>query len=79
MQFATNQLSTQVLNPTTESKRAVTQFILYLKGTHNTCRRLEPHMMVPKSMIEFVGQSDSRSETHQRAKVLRDVIAMYTE
>ena len=28
MQFATNQLSTQVLNPTTENKRAVTQLIL---------------------------------------------------
>ena len=48
MQFAIQQLSTRVLNPTTESKRAVKQLIRYLKGTHNTCLRLEPHMTVQK-------------------------------
>ena len=42
MQFAIQQLSTQVLNPTTKSKRAVTQLIRYLKGTQHTCLRLEP-------------------------------------
>ena len=36
MQFATRQLSTQVLNPTTGSKRAVKQMKRYLKGTHST-------------------------------------------
>ena len=35
MQFAIQQLSTQVLNPTTESKRAVKQLIRYLKGTQH--------------------------------------------
>ena len=42
VQFASQQLSTQVLNPTTESKRAVKQLIRYLKGTPRTCLRLEP-------------------------------------
>ena len=43
MQFAIQQLSTQVLNPTTESKRAVnSKLIRYLKGTQHTCLRLEP-------------------------------------
>ena len=42
MQFAIQQLSTQVLNPTTESKRAAKQLIRYLEGTQHTCLRLEP-------------------------------------
>ena len=42
-QFATQQPPTQVLNPTTESKRAAKQLIGYLNGPHNTCLRLEPH------------------------------------
>ena len=42
MQFAIQQLSTQVFNPTSESKRAVKHLIRYLKGRHNTCLRLEP-------------------------------------
>ena len=42
MQVAIQQLSTQVLNTTTESKRAVKQLIRYLKGTQHTCLRLEP-------------------------------------
>ena len=33
MQFAIQQLSTQVFNPTIESKRAVKQLMRYLKGT----------------------------------------------
>ena len=37
MQFVIQQLSTQVLNPTTESKRAVKQLIRYLEGTQCTC------------------------------------------
>ena len=44
MQFAIQQLSTQVLNPTIGSKRAVKQRTRYLKGTHNTCLRLELYM-----------------------------------
>ena len=48
MQFAIQQLSTQVLNSTTESVRAVKQLLRYLKGTHHTCLRLEPHMSVQK-------------------------------
>ena len=42
MQFAIQQLSTQVLNPTTESKRAVRQMIRHLRGTQHACLRLEP-------------------------------------
>ena len=45
MQFATQQLPTQVLNPTSESKRTVKQ-LLRLKGTHNTCLRLETHILI---------------------------------
>ena len=41
MQFAIQQPSTQVLNTTTEGKRAVKQLIRYLKGTQHTCLRLE--------------------------------------
>ena len=59
MQFAMPQLSTQVLDPTTESKRAVKQLIRYLKGTHKTCLRLEPHKMVQKGLLKLVGRSDS--------------------
>ena len=59
MQFAIQQLSTQVLNPTTESKRAVKQLIRYLKGTQHTCLRLEPREMVQKGLLELVGRSDS--------------------
>ena len=59
MQFAIQQLSTQVLNPTTDSKRAVKQLLRYLKGTRNTCLRLEPHRSIQKGMLKFVGCSDS--------------------
>ena len=59
MQFAIQQLSTQVLNPTTESKRAVKQLMRYLKGTQHTCLRLEPREMVQKGLLELVGRSDS--------------------
>ena len=48
MHFAIQQLSTQVLNPTTGSKRAVKQLIRHLKGTKHTCLRLEPRGMVQK-------------------------------
>ena len=58
MQFAIQQLSTQVLNPTRESKRAVKQLIRYLKGTHHTCLRLEPREMVQTSLLELVGRGD---------------------
>ena len=47
MQLAIQQLSTKVLNTTTESKRAVKQLIGYLKGKQHTCLRLEPREMVP--------------------------------
>ena len=46
MQFAIQQLSTQVLKPTTKSKRVAKQLIRYLKGTQHTCLRLEPREMV---------------------------------
>ena len=58
-QFAIQQTSTQVFNPTTESKRAVKQLIRYLKYTHNICLRLEQHMTVEKGLLELVGRSDS--------------------
>ena len=56
MQFVIQQLSTQVLKPTTESKRAVKQLIRYLKGTQ---LRLEPRRMVQKGLLELGGRSDS--------------------
>ena len=59
MQFAIQQLSTQVLNSTTESKCAVKQLIRYLKGTQHTCPRLEPREMVRTGLLELVGRSDS--------------------
>ena len=48
MQVAIQQLSTQVLNPTTESQRAVKQLIRCLKGTQHTCLRPEPREKVQK-------------------------------
>ena len=59
IQFAIQQLSTQVLNPTTESKQAVKQFIRYLKGTQHTCLRLELREMVQTGLLELIGRSDS--------------------
>ena len=59
MQFAIQQLSTRVLNPTTESKRAVKQSIRCLKGTQHTGLRLEPRQMVQTGLLELVGRSDS--------------------
>ena len=59
MQFAIQQLSTQVLKPTTESKRAVKQLPRYLKGKQHTCLRLEPREMVQTGLLELVGRSDS--------------------
>ena len=59
MQFAIQPPSRQVLNPTTESKRAVKQLIRYLKGTQHTCLRLEPRGMIPKGFLELVGRSNS--------------------
>ena len=59
MQFAIQQLSTQVLNPTTESKRAVKQLIRYLKGTQHTCLRLELDGTFQEGLLELVGRGDS--------------------
>ena len=59
MLIAIRQLSTQVLNPTTETKRAVKQLIRHLKDTHNTCLRLEPHKSVQTGTIEIGGRGDS--------------------
>ena len=59
MQFAIRQQSTQVLNPTTESKRAVKQLIRYLKGTRHICLCLAPREMVQKGVLELVGRGDS--------------------
>ena len=59
MQFAIQQLSTQVLNPTTDSKRAVKQLIRYFKGTQHTCLLFEPREMVLTGLLEPIGRSDS--------------------
>ena len=59
VRFAIQELSTQVLNPTTESKRAVKQLIRYLKGTQHTCLRLEPREMGKKGLLELVGRCDA--------------------
>ena len=48
MQFAIQQLSTQVLNLTTESKRAVKQLMRLLRSTQHTCLRREPRGTVQK-------------------------------
>ena len=57
--FAIQHLSTQVLNPTTESKRAVKPLMRYLTGTQHTCLRLDPRGMVQKGLLELVGRRDS--------------------
>ena len=59
IQFAIQQLSTQVLDPTTESKHAVKQLIRYLRSTQHTCLRLEPRELVQTGWMEDVGRSDS--------------------
>ena len=59
MQFAFQQLSTQVFSSTTDSKRAVKQLIRFLKGKQHTCLRLEPRGMVQQGLLELVGGSDS--------------------
>ena len=76
MEFAIQQLSTQVLNTTTESKRAVKQLIRYLKSTQHTCLCLEPRNG-SKRFAEHVVRSDSvGSAIRQHARVSRDIIAM---
>ena len=74
MQFAIQQQSTHVLNPTTESKRAVKQLIRYFKGTQQTCLRHEPRGMAQKGLLELTQIGPA---IRQHAKVLRDIIAMY--
>ena len=60
VQFATQQLSTQVLKPTTESKRAVKQLMRYLKGTQHTfVSVLNRAKWFEKGLLELVGRSDS--------------------
>ena len=59
MQFAIQQLFTEVLDPTTENKRAVKQLIQYLKGTQHPCFCLEPRGMVQKYLLELAGRIDS--------------------
>ena len=66
MQFAIRQLFTQILNPTTESKRAVKQLIRYLKGTQHTCLRLEPRGMVQKGLLELGGRTDWAGDSATR-------------
>ena len=63
MQLAIQQLSTPVLNPTTESKRAVKQLIRYLKDTQHTCLRLEPREMVQKGLLELDSRNDSERQS----------------
>ena len=71
MQFAIQQQFRQVLNPTTESKRALKQLIRYLKGTQHTCLRLEPRGMVQKGLLELVsrGESDWAGDSATRQSV----------
>ena len=59
MHFAIQQLSTQGLNPTTESKRAVKHLIRYLRGTQHTCLHPQPREMVQTGLLELVCRSDS--------------------
>ena len=61
MQFAIQELSTQVPKPTTKSKRAMKQLIRYHKGTHNT--------------PVFVSRNGSK-RFQQRATGLRDTVAV---
>ena len=79
MQFAVQQRSTRVLNPTTESKPAVKQLIRYLKGTQHTCLRIEPARNGSKKVcwnsLDVVSQIGLAIREH--TKVLRDIIAMY--
>ena len=82
MQFAIHQLSTQVLNPTTENKRAVKQLTRYPKGKHNACLRLEPHIHDGSKKVyvnSLVPVTRIGLEFRQRAKALRDIIAMYKD
>ena len=77
MQFAIQQLSTQVLNPTTESKCAVKQLVRYLKGTQHTCllNRAEWFKKVCWNSLVVVTQIGSAIRQH--AKVLQFTIVMY--
>ena len=59
-----------ILNPTTESKRAVKQSIRYLKRTHFICFRFEPRGMVQKGLLEVVTQIGPAIRQH--AGILRD-------
>ena len=72
IQFAIQQLSTQVLNPTSDNKRAVKQLIRYLKGTQHTCLLLEPREMVQTVVVTQIGPA-----IRPHARVFWDVIAMY--
>ena len=68
MQFAIQQLSTQTLNPTTESKRAVKHLTRYLKGVQQTCFRLEPREIIKvcwKSLV-VVAQIEPATRQHTR-------------
>ena len=56
MQFAIQQLSTQVLNPTTESKLALKQLIRYLKGTQHVLNRAKWFKQVCWSSLVVVTQ-----------------------
>ena len=71
MQFAIQQLSTQVLNPSTERKRAVKQLIRYLKVVN----RAKWFKQVCWNSLAVVTQN--RPAIRQHARVLRDIIAMY--
>ena len=76
MQFAIQQLPTQVLNPTTESKRAVKQLIRYLKGTQHTCLRLEARETVQKVCWKsLVVATQIGPAIRQHARVLLDFTA----
>ena len=68
MQFATQQLPTQVLNPTSQSKRAVKQLIRYLEGAE-WFKRVCWNLLI---IVTQIGPA-----TQQCAKALRDIIAMY--
>ena len=78
MQLAIQQLSTQALNSMTESKRAVKQLIRYLKACNTfvfVLKRAKWFKQVCWNWLVVATQIGPA--IRQRARVLRDMIAMY--
>ena len=71
MRFAIPQLSTQVLNTTTESMRAVKQLMRYLKGTQQTYLRAKRFKKVCWKSLVVATQIGPANRQH--ARVSRDI------